>query len=303
MPASERQQAASLRIRRQKPKKGPTLKYPKKEKKEKFNYKKRLGQNFLHQKNKVLEIIEKIAPLPDETYIEIGAGSGFLTGELVDKVKKLHAIEIDREAFEVLKAKFADKQNLDLINADIMQSDLKAIAGEHAGKIKVVGNIPYYITTPIIEKLINGRDFISRAYLMVQKEVADRITAKEGSKTYGSLSIFCQYYADCKVLLRIDRGNFVPVPDVDSAFIELNFEKKEPIPVKNEEFFFKITRGAFTQRRKMLMNNLKRVLELDEETLKKAFDTAGIDLKTRAEAVSILGFAKLADLLYNQTNK
>ncbi len=275
------------------------MKYEKKEKKDKFNYKKRLGQNFLHQKNKVLEIIEKVAPSANETWIEIGAGSGFLTQELVDKVKKLHAIEIDREAFEVLKSKFSDKQNLDLINADIMQSDLKAIAGEHAGKIKVVGNIPYYITTPIIEKLISGRDFISRAYLMVQKEVADRITAKEGSKTYGSLSIFCQYYADCKVLLRIDRGNFVPVPDVDSAFIELNFEKKEPVPVKNEEFFFKITRGAFTQRRKMLMNNLKRVLELDEETIKKAFEAAGIDLKTRAEAVSILGFAKLADLLYN----
>jgi 16S rRNA (adenine1518-N6/adenine1519-N6)-dimethyltransferase len=280
------------------------LKYEKKEKREKFNYKKRLGQNFLHQKDKVLQIIENIAPKPDETCIEIGAGSGFLTQELVDKVKKLHAVEIDREAFEILKVKFAEKQNLDLINADIMQSDLKTMAGVlSAGeKIKVIGNIPYYITTPIIEKLIENRGFISRAYLMVQKEVAERITAKEGSKTYGSLSIFCQYYADCKVLLKIDRGNFVPVPDVDSAFIELNFEKKEPIPVLNEEFFFKVTRGAFTQRRKMLMNNLKRVFDTGEEPIKKAFDAAGIDVKTRAEAVSILGFAKLSDLLYNQWN-
>ena len=281
------------------------MKYEKKEKKEKFNHKKRLGQNFLHQKDKVLQIIENISPSAGDTYIEIGAGTGFLTGELVDKVRKLHAIEIDREAFDVLKAKFSSKANLDLINADIMQSDLKSVAAGLAPgeKIKVIGNIPYYITTPIIEKLIGERDFVSRAYLMVQKEVAERITAKEGSKTYGSLSIFCQYYADCKVLLKIDRGNFVPVPDVDSAFIELNFEKKDPVPVKNEEFFFKITRGAFTQRRKMLMNNLKRVLELDEATLKKAFEGAGIDLKTRAEAVSILGFAKLADLLYNQNNK
>lgn len=272
---------------------------------EKFHYKKRLGQNFLHQKNKVLEIIEKIAPLPDETYIEIGAGSGFLTMELVDKVKKLHAVEIDREAYAVLQTKFADKGNIELINADIMQCDLKTIAGPLASgcKIKVVGNIPYYITTPIIEKLIENRDIISKAYLMVQKEVAERITAKEGSKIYGSLSIFCQYYADCKVLLKINRENFIPVPDVDSAFIELDFEKKEPVRILNEEFFFKVTRGGFTQRRKMLMNNLKRTLELNEETLKKAFETAGIDLKIRAEGVSILGFAKLADLLYNQFNK
>lgn len=277
------------------------MKYEKKEKTEKFNYKKRLGQNFLHKKDKVLQIIEKIAPAADETYIEIGPGTGFLTMELVDKVKKLHAVEIDREAFDVLKAKFANKTNLDLINGDIMFSDLQAIAGPQPDgkKIKVIGNIPYYITTPIIEKLIENRDFVSRAYLMVQKEVAERITAKEGSKIYGSLSIFCQYFADCRVLLDIDRSNFVPAPDVDSAFIELNFEKKEKISVKNEEFFFKVTRGGFVQRRKMLLNNIKRELGIDDAVLRKAFEMAGIDDKIRAEQVSILAFAKLADLLYN----
>ncbi len=272
-----------------------------KEERKKFTYKKRLGQNFLHQKDKVLQIIEKIAPKSDETYIEIGAGSGFLTQELVDKIKKLHAIEIDREAFDILRVKFSNKENLELINADIMLSDIRAIAGPQlpGKKIKVIGNIPYYITTPIIEKLIENRDFVSRAYLMVQKEVAERITAKEGSKIYGSLSIYCQYYADCKVLLKIGRDNFFPIPNVDSAFIELDFEKQEPIKVKNEEFFFKVTRGGFTQRRKMLMNNLKRSLGLGEEPLKKAFVAAGIDLKARAEAVSIPAFAKLADLLYD----
>lgn len=277
------------------------MKYEEKIKKEKFHYKKRLGQNFLHQKEKVLQIIEMIAPANDETYIEIGAGTGFLTLELVDKVKKLHAIEIDKEAYNILQTKFVGKENIELINADVMQCDIKTFVGPQAleKKIKVIGNIPYYITTPIIEKLIENKELISKAYLMVQKEVAERITAKEGSKIYGSLSIFCQYYADCKVLLKINKENFVPVPEVDSAFIEIDFEKKEPVKVINEEFFFKVTRGGFTQRRKMLMNNLKRTLEINEVVLKKAFELAGIDIKARAEAVSILSFAKLADLLYN----
>jgi len=269
----------------------------------KFRYKKRLGQNFLYQRNIILQIISKINLSPDDIFLEIGAGSGYLTQELAGKVKKLFAVEIDKEAFAILEEKFKDKSNVQLINADFMELDLRKImpiADCQMPNIKIVGNIPYYITTPIIEKLIENKDIVEKAYLTVQKEVADRITAKEGSKIYGSLSVFVQFYADARMLLKINRGNFFPVPDVDSALIGLDFKKKNSIQVKDEQLFFKIVHAGFSQRRKMLIKNLKRELGTENWELEEAFKAIGIGEKARAEDISILNFAKLSDILYNK---
>ncbi len=268
-----------------------------------FKYKKRLGQNFLYQKNIILQIISKINPSPEDVMLEIGAGSGYLTQELAGKIKKLYAVEIDKEAFAILEEKFKGRDDIDLINADFMKLDIRKIisnSGFRIPNLKVIGNIPYYITAPIIEKLIENRDVVGKAYLTVQKEVGDRITAKEKSKIYGSLSIFVQFYSDAKILFRINRGNFFPVPDVDSALIEIDFDKKEKIQVKDEQVFFKIVRAGFSQRRKMFIKNLKREFKINEEEIKAALNHLRIDGKARAEDISILNFAKLSDILYNK---
>ncbi|MEI7640951.1 MAG: 16S rRNA (adenine(1518)-N(6)/adenine(1519)-N(6))-dimethyltransferase RsmA [bacterium] len=266
----------------------------------KFQHKKSLGQNFLYQREKVAQVVEAMNPTLEEAFIEIGPGTGYLTEQLLPKVKTLTCIEIDRQAIEILKTKFADKTNIEIIYADFLKYDLKKFcleAGIGQQKLKVAGNIPYYITTPIIEKLIEHKHLISKAYLMVQKEVAERIISSEGSKVYGSLSVFCQYHADCKILLNIDRGNFYPVPEVDSAFIELNFEKKEKVETKNEELFFKIVRAGFSQRRKMFINNLKRVFDTTENAVRPAFEKCDIELKARIEDVSIKKLAQLSNIM------
>jgi 16S rRNA (adenine1518-N6/adenine1519-N6)-dimethyltransferase len=269
----------------------------------KFYYKKGLGQNFLHNTSKLGQMASIIDPQKNEAIIEIGPGAGALTQRLLQSAGKVIAVEIDNEAISKLKGKIGTPANLQLINADFMELDLSTIIPEASPRIKIVGNIPYYITTPIIEKLIDNKKMISRAFLTVQREVGDRMAAPEGSKTYGSLSIFCQYHAQVKMLLKIDRSSFFPVPDVDSAFVMMDFEKAPELGVVDEELFFRITRAGFNQRRKMLANNVKRVTELDAGAVREAFAAAGIDEKARAEEVPLLAFAKLSNVLYNYTRK
>jgi len=244
---------------------------------------------------------------PDETIIEIGPGAGALTKELIKTAGKVIAIELDPEAIDRLREKISTPANLEILHYDFLKLDLAEVCVTRnpypVSRIKVVGNIPYYITAPIIEKLIDNKRLISKAYLTVQKEVGDRMAAPEGSKTYGSLSVFCQFNANVKKLLKIDRKSFFPVPDVDSAFMELDFSGRKPLDVKDDKFFFKIVHAGFSQRRKMLINNVKRELNITVEEALVAFKQAGIDEKARAEDVSILDFAKLADVLYNASAK
>lgn len=263
----------------------------------KFKYKKYLGQNFLHNTSKIGQMASLIDPQPDDTIIEIGPGAGALTKSLINKVKRLVAVELDSEAIAKLEEKFPCRTGLEIINADILETDLFAVLPRE--KAKVVGNIPYYITTPIIEKMIEVRERISKAFFTVQREVAERMAAKEGSKTYGSLSVFCQYYAETKLLLKINRKSFFPVPNVDSAFVMFDFEKAPSLKVKDEKLFFLIVRAGFNQRRKMLINNVKRIVEIPDAAVRDAFKGAGIDEKARAEDVSLLAFAQLSDLIYN----
>jgi len=273
----------------------------------KFRYKKHLGQNFLHNTSKIGQMAAIIDAKPDETVIEIGPGAGALTKELIKTAGKVIAVELDPEAIDRLKEKIGEPANLEIINYDFLKLDLPALYSTHnpqpSTRLKVVGNIPYYITAPIIEKLIDNKRLISKAWLTVQKEVGDRMAAPEGSKTYGSLSVFCQFNSKVKKLLKIDRKSFFPVPDVDSAFMELDFSGKKPVDVKDDKFFFRIMHAGFSQRRKMFINNIKRELDITADAALAAFKQAGIDEKARAEDVSILNFAKLSDVLYNNLNK
>ncbi len=266
---------------------------------DKFKYKKHLGQNFLHNTAKLSQISDIICNDKNDFIIEIGPGKGALTGYLVKKAKKVMAIEIDMEAVKKLKEKFGSVDNLEIVNYDFLEFDLKNYLKNINKKIIIAGNIPYYITVPIIEKVIDNREFISKAFLTVQKEVADRIVAKEGNKTYGSLSVFCQFYADVKILLKIERKSFFPVPEVDSCFVEFNFEKKQNIKITDEKLFFKIVHGGFAHRRKMFINNLRKTFCFTQSDAADLLKKAGINEKARAEDISILKFAELSNVMYN----
>ncbi len=263
----------------------------------KFRYKKHFGQNFLHNTSKLGQMTELIDPQSGETILEIGPGAGALTQNLINKARKVIAVELDHEAIAKLESKLPCRANLEIIHGDILHVDLDAILPKE--KIKAVGNIPYYITVPIIEKMIENKTRVSKAFFTVQREVAERMVSKEGSKIYGSLSVFCQYHAETTMLLKIDRKSFFPVPKVDSSFVMLDFEKAPDLKVKDEELFFTIVRGGFNQRRKMLINNVKRVTGIADEEAKAAFKSAGIDEKARAEDVGLISFAALANSIYN----
>jgi 16S rRNA (adenine1518-N6/adenine1519-N6)-dimethyltransferase len=265
----------------------------------KFKYKKHLGQNFLHNTEKLSQISDFICSEKNSIIVEIGAGKGALTQYLLKKAEKVIAVEIDSEAIKQLQMKFAGVKNLEIINYDFLKFDFEKNIKKFNKKVIIAGNIPYYITGPIIEKIIENRKFISKAFLTVQKEVAERIVAKEGSKTYGSLSVFCQFFADVKILLKIDRKSFFPVPDVDSCFVEFDFDKKQKIDVFDEKNFFKIVHSGFAQRRKMFINNFKKTFGFSQEEAVKLLQKAQIDNKARAEDISILKFAELSNILYN----
>ncbi len=264
----------------------------------KFRYKKGLGQNFLHDTVKIDRMINVINPGFSDVFLEIGPGSGNLTKKLAPRVKKIFAVELDKEAIEKLKAATEAFDNIEIIKGDILETDIISFVPDNT-LIRVAGNIPYYITTPIIEKITACKRRVKDFFLTVQKEVGERMSAASGSKTYGSLSVYCQYHADVKYEFTINRKAFFPVPDVDSAFISMNFLKKEPLNVINEDVFFKLTRGGFEQRRKKLSNNIKRIFNIDDSAVKDIFLKCGVNENARAEDISVECFAKMSNLLFN----
>lgn len=271
-----------------------------------MKYKKFLGQHFLHDTVKIARMANEINPGQDDIILEIGPGSGKLTFELLKKAGKVIAVEIDREAIERLKEKINEEKKLIIIHDDFLNLDIRKLYKEekkdYKGKFLIAGNIPYYITGPIIERIIKNRDIIDSAFLTVQKEVAERIVAKEGSKNYGSLSIFVQFYGEPEILFKIDRKAFFPVPKVDSAFIKIKL-KKEIAEVKSEELFFKIIKSAFAQRRKMLVNNLSENLKISKDEITNILYNLKIPANTRAEQVSLIDFIKISDMIYEKFNK
>ncbi len=273
----------------------------------KFNLdaKKSLGQNFLTEPQ-ILQHMVDVAGVDENTNaIEIGPGIGALTEFLAINAKEVLAFEIDQRLLPVLADTLAQYDNVTIKHQDILEADLNASMATlpAAERTVVVANLPYYITTPIIFNLLAASFHFDQFILMMQKEVAERLTAAPGSKAYGSLSIAIQYYCDAEIAFTVPRTVFNPQPNVDSAILALSKLTEPRIQVKNEDFFFRLVRASFKQRRKTLWNNLRAAFGKEEETVEKmttALDLAGIDPKQRAETLDIQTFGKLADALYSQ---
>lgn len=257
-----------------------------------FKFKKNFGQNFIIDKNVINNIILKSA-IDDQTLvIEIGPGAGSLTCELALNAKNVLCYEIDTTLKPILESNIRDLKNIDVIYEDFLNSNIKEdIKNYEYNKIYVVANLPYYITTPIINKIINDKINVDKMVIMVQKEVGNRFKASPGTKDYSSLSIFLKYYFDINKILDVSRNVFIPKPNVDSIVLEL-VKKNDKVYVNNEEKFFKLVKDSFKQKRKNLRNNLKDYdLIKIEEVLKKY----NMDLSIRAEQISIEIFADISN--------
>lgn len=249
--------------------------------------KKHLGQNFLYDPSILRRIVHAAEISSEDTVVEIGPGHGRLTWLLAEKAKRVIAIELDRELYEKLRQDEVDK-DIELVHGNALRYPY-----EDLPEFKVVANIPYYITTPIIFRLIESRGNLISMTLTVQREVAKRIAAQPGAKDYGVLSIMIQYYAIPKLKFIIPKGAFRPVPKVDSALVNMKIRKSPPVEVKDEKFFFRVVKTAFSHRRKTLANALKVL----SENIKDEIIMAGIDPQRRPGTLSIEEFARLADVL------
>lgn len=250
---------------------------------------KRFGQHFLKDPNILRKIVDEINPLPDDLIIEIGPGYGALTKDLLSKVKKLTAIEIDRNAAGYLKEHFSD---LDIINEDILNTELnKLIEGKN--KLRVVGNIPYNLTSPILFKLIENIDIVNDAVFMVQYEVAKRITAQKSTKDYGILSVLLRYFGRSKLCFKISPNVFYPKPKVFSALIHIYFQPQN-ISTEEKKLFISVVKACFGNRRKILKNSLSNSIfnKID-------FSLSGIDLSLRAENLDVKDFETLTKFVLN----
>jgi len=271
-----------------------------------FTFKKSFGQNFLTDTN-ILQKIVDTAEIDDQVnVIEIGPGIGALTEFLAERAAQVMTFEIDHRLVPILADTLRDFDNVTVVNEDILKVDLVQHIQNFKNPdlpIKVVANLPYYITTPILMHLIESGIPFSEFVVMMQKEVADRISAQPNTKAYGSLSIAVQYYMTAKVAFIVPRTVFVPAPNVDSAILKMVRRPEPAVAVEDESFFFKISKASFTHRRKTLWNNLTGYFGKTEEVkdkLTKALDQAGLSPSVRGEALSLEEFASLADALKGQ---
>ena len=250
--------------------------------------KKHLGQNFLYDSSILSNIIRSAGLSEKDTVVEIGPGPGRLTRMLAEKVKRLIAIELDPELFERLKGDFIAYNNVEIVHGDALRFPFETI-----GEFKVVANIPYYITTPIIFRLLEARAFLKSMTLTIQKEVAERIVAQPGCKDYGVLTIMVRYFARPELKFIIPKEAFRPAPKVDSAVVHMNTLEHPVVAVRDEKLFFRLVKTAFSQRRKTLSNSLKSF----GAAIREVMLSAGIDPQRRPETLSIEEFARLSDSL------
>lgn len=231
---------------------------------------------------------------PLDIVLEIGAGRGELTGLIAPSVKKIYAVELDTNLCGPLKDNLKQYSNVEIINQDILKFNFRKNFGKSGNKIKLIGNIPYYIATPILEKLLEFREIIAEIYITIQKEFARRIVSKPGTKDYGSLSCFLQYYTEPKIIFSISKNCFFPAPKVDSCFVGLEIRRDYPVNLKNERALFRIIRTAFNQRRKTLRNSLKNIIP--QQKLNAFFKHYNINPNIRPEDLSLSNFLNLANL-------
>ena len=270
-------------------------------KKYEFCFQKKFGQNFLIDGHVLDKIIAGAGVTKDDMVLEIGPGIGTMTQYLAEAAGKVVAVEIDRNLLPILQETLADYDNVKVIHADVLSLDLEKLVQEENGgrPIKVVANLPYYITTPIIMALFEQHVPLANVTVMVQKEVAARMKSGPGSKDYGALSLAVQYYAEPYIVANVPCNCFMPRPNVDSAVISLTRYEEPPVQVKDEKMLFKIIRASFNQRRKTLQNGLNNSSELNftKDQIAAAIAEAGFSPSVRGEALTLEQFAKLTDIL------
>lgn len=266
-------------------------------KKYNFKFTKSLGQNFLIDDSVLDDIVNGAEVNSEDLVIEIGPGVGTLTAQILKKAKRVVSIELDSDLIPILQAELGENQNFQLVHKDALKVDFNEIIGDEKS-VKLVANLPYYVTTPIIAKLLNeGYNFKSLT-IMIQKEVAERINAEPNCKDYGALSLLVQYHCTTSIVRTVAPSCFIPRPKVESTVIKLEKLEKPAAEVDNEKLFFEVIRASFNMRRKTLWNGVKGI-GLSKELMEKAFEDAGIDPKRRGETLTIQEFASLS----NEINK
>lgn len=266
-----------------------------------FQLSKSLGQNFITDRHVLEQIIDGAEIGKEDLVIEIGPGIGVLTAEAAETAARVVAIEIDSRLIPVLEETLSSFDNVEVLNRDILKTDLKEIIrnerenGSFTGAVRIIGNLPYYITTPIIMKILEEAVPADSITIMMQKEVADRIRSGPGGKTYGAISVAVQYYCDVEKVASVPKEVFVPRPKVDSTVLTLKPRAEKKVQLTDEKTFFSCVRAAFAQRRKTLLNSLSSAGGMDKDEVRRVLETLGIDPGRRAETLSIEEFGQLAN--------
>lgn len=266
-----------------------------------FSFKKSLGQNFLIDQNILDKIVAAAGLDKTKGALEIGPGIGALTQKLADAAKVVTAVEIDNRLLPILAEVLEDQSHVEVVHGDVLKLDLRALMERRYADttgVSVVANLPYYVTTPILMKLLEERLPLEHIVVMIQKEVAERMAARPGGKTYGSLSVAVQYYCEPELVCTVPHTVFIPQPNVDSAVIKLTLRAAPPVQVSDEAFFFRVVQASFAQRRKTLVNNLGALAGKEHrETLQTLLNDCGVDPGRRGETLSLQEFARISEAL------
>lgn len=274
-----------------------------------FRLSKSLGQNFLTDKNIIDRIIEGSQITENDLVIEIGPGVGVITREAAAAASKVIAVEIDSNLIPILEETLGDLDNVEVINRDILKTDLNRLIEEEKAAdpqitgVRIIGNLPYYITTPIIMKILEDGVKADSMTVMMQKEVGDRIMAEEGSKARGALSVAVQYYCTVEKIVSVPKDVFVPAPKVDSIVLRLDIRKEKAVDLEDDRYFFRAVKSGFGQRRKTLLNSLSSEGNFSKEEIGEILQSAGIDPKRRAETLSMDEFADIANLMKRKASE
>lgn len=266
-----------------------------------FTFSKKLGQNFLINPTVCPRMAEACGAAAGTGVLEVGPGIGVLTTELAARAEKVCAVELDSRLLPVLSETLAEHHNVHVVQGDVMELDLHTLLEQEFGglKIAVCANLPYYITSPVIMKLLQDRLPVDSLTVMVQKEAAERLCAEPGTRACGAVSAAVWYYAEPELLFPVGRGSFLPSPNVDSAVIQLRVRQKPPVEVANEAFFFRLIKAAFGQRRKAAANSISAGLSVPKSSVQAALQTLSLPEKLRAEQFTLEQFAELSNALYS----
>lgn len=270
-----------------------------------FSFKKGLGQNFLIDGRILTEIVDACEITKEDGVLEIGPGAGVVTQLLADRAKVVVAVEKDRSLEPVLAESLEGLSNVEIVFADVLQVDLSKLWEKFktCKRVSVVANLPYYVTTPILFHVLDADVPVHNIIVMVQREVADRLNAKAGTKDYGALTVTVQYRAEVTTVVQVGRGAFMPAPAVDSTVVQMRCRTTPAVPVKDEEMFFRVVRAAFGMRRKTLLNALSAQLSMGKDEVTECLQTAHIDSMRRGETLSIEEFGRLADEVVRRKNR